>query len=81
MRNHFITDNKQLIKLVKIRMMPKLIRVASRLALLNRNVMTRTGTKKWPPMMFKENQASNKARTWGGVVLSASTKCQHFVFI
>jgi hypothetical protein len=57
MRNHFITDNKQLITLVKVRMMPKLIRVASRLALLNRNVMTRIGTKRWPPTMFKENQA------------------------
>jgi hypothetical protein len=57
MRNHFITDNKQLITLVKIRVMPKLIRVASRLALLVRNVTMRAGTMKWPPMMFKENQA------------------------
>lgn len=56
-RNHSITDNKQLITLVKTRVMPKLIRVASRLALLNINVTTRTGTMKWPPMMLKENQA------------------------
>lgn len=56
-RDHFITDNKQLMTLVKIRVMPKLIRVASRLALLDRNVTRRTGTKKCPPMMFKENQA------------------------
>jgi hypothetical protein len=57
MRNHFITDNKQLITLVKIRVMPKLMRVASRLALLDRNVTRRTGTMKWPPMMVRENQA------------------------
>jgi len=61
-RNHFITDNKQLIILVKKRVMPKLIRAASRLALLNRNVTMRTGAMKWPPIMFKENQALNKAR-------------------
>lgn len=54
---HFITDNKQLMTLVNIRVMPKLTRVASRLALLNRNVTTRTGTMKWPPMMFKEKKA------------------------
>jgi hypothetical protein len=45
------TDSKQLVILDKIRVMPKLIRVASRFALLRRNVTTRTGTKKWPPMM------------------------------
>jgi hypothetical protein len=50
--------------------MPILIRVASRFALLSRNVRMRIGTRKWPPMMFNKNQASNKARTWGGVVLS-----------
>ena len=44
-----ITDSKQLAMLDKIRVKPKLIRVASRFALLNRNVTTRTGTKTWPP--------------------------------
>jgi len=57
------TDSKQLKTLVNERMMPKLIRVASRFALLNRNVTMRTGTKKCPPTMCKENQTSNKART------------------
>lgn len=45
------TDSKQLKTLVNERMMPKLISVASRFALLNRNVTTRTGTKKCPPTM------------------------------
>jgi len=53
---HKETDNKQLKMFVKVIITPKLIRVVSRLALLNRNVRRRTGTKKWPPMMFKENQ-------------------------
>ncbi len=68
--NHYITYNKQLIILVKTRIMAKLIRVASRFALLSRNVRMRIGTRKWPPMIFNENQASNKACTWKGVVLS-----------
>jgi hypothetical protein len=45
------TDSRQLKKLDNERVMPKLIRVASRLALLNRNVTMRTGTRKCPPTM------------------------------
>lgn len=45
------TDRKQLKTLDNERVMPKLIRVASRLALLNRNVTMRTGTRKCPPTM------------------------------
>jgi hypothetical protein len=44
-------DSKQLKTLDNERMMPKLISVASRFALVTRNVTMRTGTKKCPPTM------------------------------
>jgi len=50
-RHETPTDSKQLLILPNMRVIPKVIKVASRLALLSRNVKMRIGIKKWPPMM------------------------------
>jgi hypothetical protein len=75
------THSKQLKTLDNVRVMPRLISVASRFALLRRNVTIRTGIKNWPPTTWKENQTSNKVRTWGETMPLASTHCQHISYL
>ncbi len=50
------TDNRQSKILVNTKLKPRLIKVESRFALLNRKVATRMGVKTWPLTICKVNQ-------------------------